>query len=90
MNDEDRGGTDNGCEFTLHSEFATVRVSLDMSANGPRLRIVDQRSDRVGYLDPLELEALAWSRHQELVDILDPGATRWSGPDDVPLDGGGR
>jgi hypothetical protein len=70
----------------LHSEFATVRVSLDVTANGPRLKIVDQRSGEVGYLDPLELESLAWARHGHLVALLDPGADRWAGPGELALD----
>lgn len=37
------------------SEFAAVRVRLDTSANGPRLRVEDLDGDAVVYLEPLEL-----------------------------------
>lgn len=67
-------------EFHLQSEFATVKVRVDRGGNGPRLQITDRRSGQVGYLDPLELEALAWARHANLAAMLDPGETRWTGP----------
>ena len=44
--------------FELRSEFAHVWISLDHDANGPRLRLVDQHSGAVRYLDPLEAECL--------------------------------
>jgi hypothetical protein len=61
----------------LHSEFASVEVTLDTDANGPRLRIHDLHSGHVGYLDPLELETLAWMAKDDLAPLLDPSATRW-------------
>ena len=68
----------------LESEFAKVRVVPDTSANGPRLRIEDLRSGVVGYLDPLELETLAWATKDQLAPLMDPSALRWrtSTPDD--------
>jgi hypothetical protein len=61
----------------LRSEFAHVRLELDTSGNGPRLRIEDLKTGKVGYLDPLELECLAWAKHRELEPLLDPSSTRW-------------
>ena len=61
----------------LESEFARVRVETDEAGNGPRLRIEDLRSGKVGYLDPLELETLAWATKDQLVPLLDPSALRW-------------
>ena len=61
----------------LVNEFAHVEVELDDSANGPRLRIRDMRSGQVGYLDPLELEYLAWATKDELAPLLDPARSRW-------------
>lgn len=64
------------------SEFASVALSVDHEGNGPRLRIEDVRSGRVGYLDALELETLAWLPEGALHPLLDPSAQRWrSGPD---------
>jgi hypothetical protein len=56
----------------LTSEFAMVEVNRDDSGNGPRLMICDLRSGRRIFLDPLELTALAWTRHEELLPLLDP------------------
>jgi hypothetical protein len=61
----------------LKSEFAVVEVELDVSANGPRLKILDKRTGRTTYLDPLELESLAWARHQDLAPLVDPSLGRW-------------
>jgi hypothetical protein len=48
----DRGGV------VLTSEFASVRVSVDTSANGPRLLVEDLEGAERVYLDPLELASL--------------------------------
>jgi len=62
----------------LTSEFAAVAVSRDDSGNGPRLLIRDLRTGRETLLDPLELAALTWVRHEELAPFLDP--SRFTGP----------
>jgi hypothetical protein len=59
------------------NEFATVSVSIDHSAHSPRLRLEDQKSGQVGYLDALELETLAWLAPNALHTLLDPSAVRW-------------
>jgi hypothetical protein len=59
------------------SEFAAVSTSIDHGANGPRLRIEDLRTGRVGYLDALELETLAWLPEGALHRLLDPSLHRW-------------
>ena len=59
------------------NEFASVSVSIDHAGNGPRLRLVDERTGRVGYLDALELETLAWLPDGALHGLLDPSAVRW-------------
>jgi hypothetical protein len=62
----------SGMSFILKNEFATVEVERDDNANGPRLMVRDMRSGRRIYLDPLELAALVWTRHGELLPFLDP------------------
>ncbi len=57
----------------LKSEFAKVTVELDTGANGPRLMIRDDFSQRAIYLDPLELASLAWLEHEDLAPFVDPG-----------------
>ena len=52
-------------------------MSIDRSGNGPRLKIEDQKTGRVGYLDALELETLAWLPEGGLHPLLDPSAVRW-------------
>jgi hypothetical protein len=64
----------------LESEFATVEVRVDRDANGPRLRVEDLRTGKVGYLDPLELETLAWLPEEAMQALLDPSAHRWRDP----------
>ena len=61
----------------LSSEFASVAISVDHDANGPRLRIEDLKTGQVGYLDPLELETLAWLPEGGLHKLLDPSLLRW-------------
>jgi hypothetical protein len=56
----------------LSSEFASVEIALDDRGNGPRLMIRDARNGQCVFLDPLELSALAWVRHEELLPFLDP------------------
>ena len=56
----------------LTSEFAAVEIELDDNGNGPRLMIRDVRSGHCIYLDPLELSALAWARHEDLLPLIDP------------------
>lgn len=59
------------------NEFAAVALSLDYEGNGPRLRIEDLRTGHVGFLDPLELETLAWLPDGALHQFLDPSYHRW-------------
>ncbi len=61
----------------VESEFATVSLSIDHAGNGPRLRIEDLRTGRVGFLDALELETLAWLPEGALHPLLDPSLHRW-------------
>lgn len=64
-------------EDVIHSEFAEVRVSVDRTGRGPRLRLEDLKEGRVRFLDALELEALVWLPEGNLVQLLDPSADRW-------------
>jgi hypothetical protein len=68
----------------LSSEFASVAVSVDDDGNGPRLKIVDLRTGHVGFLDPLELETLAWLPEGGLYKLLDPSFHRWRDPQADP------
>ena len=61
----------------ISSEFASVALSIDHRGNGPRLRIEDLRTGRVGFLDALELETLAWLPEGGLHGLLDPSLLRW-------------
>ena len=61
----------------MDSEFADVAVTVDTTANGPRLRLTDTRTGRVRFLDALELEAIIWLPEGHLTQLLDPSADRW-------------
>ncbi len=61
----------------VENEFAAVHLSIDRRGNGPRLRIEDLTNERVGYLDALTLEALAWADEHKLRSLLDPANDRW-------------
>lgn len=58
--------------IVVSNEFADVLVCLDTAANGPRLMIKGARTQRVIYLDPLELERLTVLNHHDLAVFLDP------------------
>ncbi|WP_280341925.1 hypothetical protein [Nocardia neocaledoniensis] len=59
------------------SEFAVVGVTIDHTANGPRLRLEDKRTGHVRYLDALELETIIWLPDGHLRQLMDPSADRW-------------
>jgi hypothetical protein len=61
----------------VSSEFASVSLSIDYDGNGPRLRIEDLKTGQIGFLDPLELETLAWLPEGGLHMMLDPSFLRW-------------
>ena len=60
----------------LVSEFASVRLSVDRSANGPRLRIVDTETGDSAYLDPLELASLCRATDEDRIGWLAVGEYR--------------
>ena len=70
----------------LKSEFAAVEVEVQENGRGPRLMIRDARTDQTIFLDPLELECLAWRKHYDLRPFLDPSQGRWQEglDDDLP------
>jgi len=66
-----------GSDGVVSNEFAEVTVSVDMTANGPRLRLTDTRTGRARFLDALELETIVWLPEGHLTQLLDPSADRW-------------
>lgn len=63
--------------FYVGSEFAEIKVELDESANGLRLKLTDVRTERVRHLDALELETLVWLSVERLDELMDPSFDRW-------------
>lgn len=49
----------------LVSEFASVRVSLDTTGRGPRLKVEDLESDAAVFLDALELASLCHATDEQ-------------------------
>lgn len=60
------------CGHVYRSEFGSVIVERDESANGVRLSIRDQSSGRTIFMDPLALEALTWLKQDQLGALIDP------------------
>jgi hypothetical protein len=60
-----------GFTVQLKSEFAVVRVSLDNSGNGPRLRICDEQSGSEILLDPLELSVFSTCVHADFAQFME-------------------
>jgi hypothetical protein len=60
----------------VDTEFASVRIALHETANGPRLEVSDRRTGMKRYLDPLVIEGLAHAADEDLVALVDP-SKRW-------------
>ena len=60
---------ENRC-FELANEFARVKIEIDKSAKGPRLKITTTRLGSVIYLDPIQLEALTWQDSKMFTELL--------------------
>jgi hypothetical protein len=60
----------------LSSEFASVRVSVDTVANGPRLVVEDVESGERVYLDPLELASFCYASDEDRLAWLLVGPYR--------------
>ena len=58
--------------LVLRNEFATVEVSLDETANGPRLLVRDLETMQQVHLDALEVESLTRMSHDDFVDRVRP------------------
>lgn len=75
----------------LKNEFAASLIRVDSTTtNGPVLQIADPATGRSITLDPLELSALAWCRHDQLTRLLEPAFKEqrlddgdFPGPDDA-------
>jgi hypothetical protein len=61
-----------GPRLLLRNEFATVEVSLDETANGPRLLVRDLETGREALLDALEVESLTRMDHDDFADRVRP------------------
>lgn len=55
----------------LKNEFAVVRVSVDRSGNGPRLRICDEQNGSEILLDPLELAVFSTCVHADFAQFME-------------------
>jgi hypothetical protein len=62
--------------FSLVSEFASIRLSLDTAANGPRVLLEDLETGAQIHLDPLELASLCRADEEDRVRWLRVGVYR--------------
>ncbi|WP_214369715.1 hypothetical protein [Pseudonocardia sp. H11422] len=53
-----------GPELLVENEYAGVRLVVDTTANGSRLRVTSQRSHREIFLDPTALDLLCHARQE--------------------------
>ena len=56
----------------IANEFAAVDIQVDNEGKGPRLRIEDLSTGVHIYLDPIELQALAWATHKDMAMFARP------------------
>lgn len=68
-------------EEVLRNDFGVVQIEA-FSDSHAGLQIMDMRTGQTIFLDPLELECLAWASHQDLRSLLDPSLTRWRSDQD--------
>lgn len=59
-------------KISLRNEFASVEVSKDEAANGPRLLIRDLEDGSEIYLDLLEVESLTRRTHADFAEFVRP------------------
>jgi hypothetical protein len=52
--------------WLLKNEYASVKVTVDTEGKGTRLKVEDLSSGTHIYLDPIELQALAWATKEDL------------------------
>lgn len=57
----------------MMSEFGWVRVSVDRTGRGPRLKIEDLESDAVAHLDAIELASMCHATDEQRRDWLRTG-----------------
>jgi hypothetical protein len=62
--------------FQLTSEFASVQVTMDSDANGPRLLVRDLETGAQVYLDPLELASFCHATEDDRAGWLRVGPYR--------------
>lgn len=65
-------------ELEIRNEFGTVVISVDHSANGPRLRLAGLNSGTVIHLDVLEIEALSGMSHEDFAVLIAAHVDRMS------------
>ncbi len=73
----DRGPYSSPDGPVVGNEFAEIAVEIDTQGNSTRLRVTDLRTERVRFLDALELESIVWLPDGHLSSLLDPSADRW-------------
>lgn len=59
-------------QWLLKNEYASVKVTVDTEGKGTRLKVEDLSTGSFVYLDPLELQALAWATHKDLKSLARP------------------
>lgn len=56
----------------ISNEYASVEVEAVIQDRGSMLKITDLSTSKTFYLDPLELQALAWATHKDMYIFARP------------------
>ena len=64
--------------WIIANEFAQVRLTIDRSGNGPRLRVEDVSSGLSILLDPFLLAGLTTAPFADLSRYMDPNPLAWT------------
>jgi hypothetical protein len=73
--------------IALSNEFATAIVSIDNSANGVRLRVEDPTTGAAIFLDPYELQSLAYLTVRDIEEFMRPSFQERETIDEMPTEG---
>lgn len=58
-------------QIVAENEFASVTLELDKDANGPRIRIISNRSGTETILDPIELDVISRVYGKDLIGLVE-------------------
>lgn len=61
---------ENSDSFWIRNDYASIEISIDRNANGPRFRIRDHIRETERFVDPLQMECFIRIGMEELDNVL--------------------